>query len=554
MTKRQKTLIHSVALYSECIHRTIVKSAHLFCACLIFGQIALSDDHDHPPKAAPVPLPSAKPPSDAGSFAHGHQRPSSVDEEGDGQEGCVADPEALQRFANGERFDFKPLVTYLTSPACQPPSRQIAQSVVRSGVSFGSFRGLRLEDYARSLKSGDLEAAGRVESELGIRVPSLLKYDLATSDLLPVTGQLALLSPKAGRSALAALIRLRLVEGDRQIQSQGPSESTQNLARALVSMGAGETLVASELVDGISEMAIAGMGQTLVETLRPLAFAATLESRLVPTFNLATGALNQGVQRAKPIYSLETQKKLLAAVFETIRAATPGVDTMEAGSSELNEAFSSLANGKSLTSFGLKSLWIEAMEVLGQTIDQPALANAVALSLSPQVLFVSRAEKERLLQAARNYPQIAGSLQNNFSLAWERLWEDIFENRLSIVAFNRMKLKYFEPWVQSLLDLDVSLIDNGWLTTTLQRGLIADDQIESKFPRFVLSYVDRRDRAARIAENNGDIESVVASITENMAVTWALNHVYMPALLQWVERYDATTNEPDPDRVANRAE
>ena len=101
-----------------------------------------------------------------------------------------------------------------------------------------------------------------------------------------------------------------------------------------------------------------------------------------------------------------------------------------------------------------------------------------------------------------------------------------------------MKSKYFEPMVADLLDLDPSVIDPFWLRSVVDRGLVQDEDIERRFPRFVLAYLDRRDRATRAAAVEPGPEPLVTAMAESMAVVWTLSNVHVPALMKWIDKYE----------------
>src|SRR5690606_24319946 len=113
-------------------------------------------------------------------------------------------------------------------------------------------------------------------------------------------------------------------------------------------------------------------------------------------------------------------------------------------------------------------------------------------------------------------PTLAMAIQSNFLRAWKRVWADLHDGRIKIKLFNRLREKYFEPLTAELLDLDPYLIDPQWLGEVTRRGLVQDEDVEKRFPRFVLAYLDRCDKASRTAAVEPGAEPLLASMAETM--------------------------------------
>jgi len=107
---------------------------------------------------------------------------------------------------------------------------------------------------------------------------------------------------------------------------------------------------------------------------------------------------------------------------------------------------------------------------------------------------------------------------------------------------------FFEPLVAKLVGFDTRAVDPMWLRETLQKGLVRDEDIEKRFPKFVLSLMNRRDIASRTAVMEEGFESTAIGMSENFAVLWALSNVHVPALKKWLEKYDDTTQTAEPER------
>ena len=285
-------------------------------------------------------------------------------------------------------------------------------------------------------------------------------------------------------------------------------------------------------------MAVLSQGRALSEIFPALGAAASVEKSLVPTFNLTAGAFNQGIQKGDSIYSVESRKQMAKAVFSAIQAALAGGDPMEPGATELNEAFATLLTSGTLKASDLKKIWKEAVGLLGHSTNQTALAEAVALTLTPQFVFFGTPDRNKLVEAGANYPEIATSIQVNFLSAWRGVWEKLDGEELTLEAFNGMKDKFFEPLVAQVLELDPTMIEPIWLELVLEKGLVSDDVIEKRFPRYVLSYLDRFHSAGKKLLTDPTVPTALSALTEDFAVLWTLSRIHLPTLSVWVKKYE----------------
>src|SRR5262249_4686408 len=144
----------------------------------------------------------------------------------------------------------------------------------------------------------DFESGKRIDMQLTQAVPNILRQNaMSTNELMPILGQLAILSPQAARTTLANLITQELYAGDQMILlagRRGGDAAAQDLARTLLRLGANESLIASELAENVEDMALLAQADSLGRVFRAMAAAAAVESSLVPTFNLTAGAFNRG--------------------------------------------------------------------------------------------------------------------------------------------------------------------------------------------------------------------------------------------------------------------
>lgn len=409
-----------------------------------------------------------------------------------------------------------------------------------NGVDFNVSGPFRLDHLAASVKNNQLENARRVELMLGSSIPNTLRMNpLGSTELLPLIGQLSLLSPKGARAAMANLIEQEIYQGETQLSSLSGAEREGvaiDLAKTVMSLGGATQPIVSELAESVEDMALLSQADSLGKLFRGLSSVSQVEPALAPTFNVTAGAFSRGIQRRADTFGKTNRTNMLVTTFTGIESALRGGEALEAGATELNEAMAALLKGAPLDVTQLKKLWKDVIRALATSSSQNALAQAVALSLRPPFVFLPPDEIGKLLQAARNYPELSGAIQANFLLAWKRQWDDLHDGKLKIRTFNRVKEKFFEPLVTELLELDPYLIDTTWLHEVTRRGLVSDDDIEKRFPRLVLANLDRREKAARTMMQDPGIEPTLVAMSENLAVLKSLAGTQVPALLKWVRK------------------
>jgi hypothetical protein len=495
--------------------------------CLAFFITAVcfaGDDHDHDHDA---PKPG---------------RPTIGKQAGPGEEGCNASPARLADFANGDKFDFNSVVTFITSPACAVVHQQVSKAAMAEGIKWTSSGPFRLDNHARSLTTGPSGAASNLDQILGKTIPAALgENPLTSAELLPLLGQLSILSPTAARVTLSTLIRQEAQSADGKIAAAKPGLKlalATDLAVSLLRMGILDPTVLSDLGEAVEEMALTVQADSLGKLFRGLAAAATADATLAPSFNFSATALNRGVQKGKKTLSSDQQSRLLQAVFDAVRAAVGGSGLLEPGSSELNEALATLVDGKTLTVTSLRRVWKEATRILSQSPSQPALADAVAASLTPQMVFLRDDVKGQLLQASLNYPQLGHAVQQNFVYAWVKAWNRMAEGGMPVSNFNRLKAGYFEPMVPKILDFPPDSIDVAFLRALGRWGLIKDEDIEKKFPRLFLAQLEKRDKAMKTFAGDESPENAMRSLATSLAVVTALYQVHLPVLNKWVRRHE----------------
>ena len=340
-------------------------------------------------------------------------------------------------------------------------------------------------------------------------------------------------------AAMANLIEQELYQGDTQLQQLSGSDKegvANDLARMVMTLGGTQPAIVSEISESVEDMALLSQADSLGKIFRSLSAVSVAEPSLSPTFNTTAGAFNRGIQRRTDSLGKANRKNMLFTAFTGIQSAIKGGEALEPGANELNEAMSALLQGAPLQATQLKQLWKDIIRVLAGTSSQSALAQAVGLSIKPQYVFLPADEIGKLLQASRNYPELAGALQQNFLLSWKQQWDDLHEGKLKVRTFNKLKDKIFEPLVAELLELDPYLVDPQWLHEVTRRGLVSDSDIEKRFPRLVLANLERREKAARQMVQDQGVEPTILSMSENLAVVWALSQTEVPALLRWVKK------------------
>lgn len=491
---------------------------------VVAGTGAGADDHDHDRGKVPPGRPSTGKGGEAAA------------------EGCSANPSRLADFANGEKYDFNSVVTLITNPVCAGVHAQVSRAAISEGVSFNKSGPFKLDHHAKNVAQGPSGTASSVDQILGKTIPQTLSENpLTSSELLPLLGQLALLSPSAARSTLTTLIRQETASADQKLsiaKADLKPAIAADLAVSLLRMGVLDPVVASDLGEAVEEMALTVQADSLARFFRGLAAAATADAALAPTFNQSATALNRGVQKGNETMSDDQQARLLQAVFEAVRSSVSGSGLLEPGSAELNESVQTLVEGKPLTLTSLRKLWREATRILATSPTQPALAGAVAASLTPQMVFLRPDARDLLLTAAANYPNLSIAVQQTFAYAWIKAWNRMSQGDMTVRNFNRLKAQYFEPMVPRILDFPADTIDIAWLRAANRWGLIKDQDVEKKFPRLFLAQLEKRDRAVKAALSDDSPENTMKALSENFAVLWALHQVHLPVLNRWVKKHE----------------
>jgi hypothetical protein len=494
----------------------------LFLCLIPAAGLFAADDHDHDHPVGP----SLPPRQGAKSNGQGSQ------------DSCSASPSALADFANGENYDFNSVVSMIASPLCAVVHRQVSKAAISQGVKFISSGPYKLDGYAKTIVNGPGSSVTLLDQTLGRTIPQILAENpLSSAELLPLLGQLSLLSPSAARASLTQLIQQEAQEADRKLAGAkaalAPAISA-DLAVSLLRMGILEPVIAADLGEAVEDLALTVQADSLAKFFRGLAAAATADPNLAAAFNSSASALNRGVQKGSSAFTDDQQARLLRAVFEAVAASTSGA--LEPGSAELNESVATLIDGKPLTLTALKKLWLQAMRVLSKSPTQQALADAVAASLTEQMVFLRSDVREPLLTAATLYPQLSLAIQKCLALAWGRGWKKLQDGQISVDAFNRLRVTYFEPFIPRILDASTESLDPFFIRAIVKWGLLKDSEVEKKLPRLFLAQLERRNKSVQAAIQDPTAERLIQSHVENFSVNWSLHHAYLPVLNRWVKK------------------
>lgn len=512
--------------------RRLAVFVELLCTCLILGQFSLStfshaapDDHDK----STTPDRGGKRPGGPGGG------PRKGQDDGDG---CRVGGRELATIANGENGNLQPVVAFLTSPPCILNSKNIADEAISEGIQFNSMP-FRLDMFAKNYSRLTVEGSEKIDKTLSEQIPPIMReHPMTAQEQVPLIAQFSILSRSTGLWALGNLVRQELIAGASLLNTSNVKEGVAaELARSLMKMGAAESAVVSELSQSIEEMALAAQADSLGRVLKSLAVAASVEGNLSPTFNQVAGAFNRGIQKGKKDFSNDNTRSLASASLDGAKAAISGGRTLELGVADINEAFGALLKGKTVQDVGLKKLWKEITHALALSPLLPNLADAIAISLTTQAVFLEKRDRAVMVAAAKHYPQVALALEKNFLEAWQQNWDGLYSGSLTTQEFNERKGKFFEPLVSELLELDSGSLDPYWLKEVVKRGLVSDEDIEKKFPRFVLSLMDKREKVASNTDR-GNLQPTVTMMAENFGILWTLSNVHVPALRKWVSKYD----------------
>jgi hypothetical protein len=302
--------------------------------------------------------------------------------------------------------------------------------------------------------------------------------------------------------------------------------------------GAEEPLIVQELSTKVEDMAATSQADSLGKVLTGLALAAREAEQFALAFNDSASAFNRAVKQSDTQYTVDEKNSLLKAGFSVANASVGFSPAIEPGTQEVNEALKVLLRGKALDETILKGVWRKVVDVTSASDSQTALAVALSLSLTPDAIFLPKEDRDKLLSSSKMHAPVAGALQLAFLEAWKESNALVVTKKIKISAFNQKKEKFFEPWVRGLLDLEAINIHPLWLEEVVSKGLVKDEEIQTKFPRLVLSLVLLQDEASKRMTVEQDAENWFTTQMTHFSVNWNLSQLYLPTLEKWAIKHE----------------
>ncbi|MFM8268886.1 MAG: hypothetical protein ACKN9V_01765, partial [Pseudomonadota bacterium] len=479
----------------------------------LLGALSLNGSQDHE---------SAKP-NKKGSRKVGVRSP--------GDDPCLGG-RGLAAFANGDDYNLEGMVSFLTETSCQERQSQIVRDALSQRISFNEVP-FRLKQVASHFDPGSLQSVEQTNQTLLRVVPVILKdHPLTNNAILPILGQVAVLSQPAARKVLAGMIQTELISGDALIKTSNREKGTlaADLAKTIIAYGASSPLIAAEIAESTEEMALSSQVDSLGKVLSALIEAARAEAELIPTLEATVGGTRRGLEKGDSFLSVEEKQALLKLVFDRIKPGFLAEPEFDGVSSDFNRALKVLLKNKTLNQTALRDAWKECLQVLSVNRNQSALAVALGLSLTGDMVFLNKTDKQLLLMAANNYRFIALAVQRSFLSAWDEAWDNLHDRSLPPALFNSRKDKYFVPTAEGILELDPEFIEREWVKFVWERGFVRDEQIETRFPKIVLVQLKRREAALKKLTVDNSLQNQMASMAESLAVSRFLSSVQVPAL------------------------
>lgn len=455
---------------------------------------------------------------------------------GDGNP-CGVSRGDIASFANGERYNFQSVVNFVASPACAVSRSSILGGELSEGVRF-NHAPFGFDVMAKGYTGLTAEEKKRIELQINEKMKVQMALNpMSNRELLPVLGQLALLSPKAARSTLAYLITQELVsqnlEGKGGLREGRDISSAVETVSILSRLGANEPLIIQELSERVEEMAATSQADSLGKVLTGLALAAREADQFASAFNSSAGAFSHGVKESIAGYSPDEKSHLLRAGLSAASVSAGYSPAIDPGAQEINEALLTLLEGKGLDQTALKNVWRKVVDVASASPGQTALAQALAISITSEAIFLPKTDREKLLMSAKTHRSVAWAIQKAFLEGWNQSNKDVIRKKMKISEFNNRKSKFFEPWVAGLLELEGASIDPDWLEEIVTKGLVKDSEIQKRFPRLVLATLEKQEELSKSAVVLDNPERWVASHMKSIELLWVLNQIYLPALEKW---------------------
>lgn len=447
---------------------------------------------------------------------------------------CSVSPQKIIDFANGVESDFSQLLPFVTNSRCSNLSPKIIASIDRFGSNPAPYK---LDAFLSPYLRSDLEGMRQTDLSLQKRINSFIsQYPLGDRDLLPLIGQLAVLSPSTSVDLIAKRISGELIIG--QALLKNADESTRNsllvnISDRIMKMGATNDGILPALSRNVSEMATLAQAESLRNYFFTLAQTTSVAQELSKTFNVSAEALRKAFANAGKIYTIPQTEEMMALTLSSMDAAISTGLRLDLGVAELNQAMESLMSSRDRSWDNLKTFWKKSLLFLAEKPSLTALSQIVSMALTPELIFLSKEERDLLLIVAGKYPEIGFSIQEKFLMAWARFNGNRESGTLSERRYGQILERNLSPWASGILELGFDHISQVFLKTVVEEKLLSRDVIKQKFPAMVLLLLNRRDGLQ--SPVRASVSDFVESMTENVAVLWHLSTIQLPALWEWIE-------------------
>lgn len=458
-----------------------------------------------------------------------------------GEDPCLGG-RGLAAFANGDDYNLGGMISFLTDSNCQERQSQIVREALSQRISFNETP-FHLKKIATGFDPSSLQSVEYTNQTLTRVVPVILKdHPLNNNAILPILGQVAVLSQPAARKILAEMIQTELISSDALMKTSNREKGTlaSDLAKTLLTYGASSPLIASEIAEATEEMALSAQVDSLGKILSALGEAARAEDELIPALELTVGGTRRGLEKGDSFLGREEKQALLKLIFDRLKPNFLAEAEFDGVSLDYNRALKVLLKNKSLNQTSLRDAWRECLQILSLNRNQIALATALGLSLTGDMVYLSSADRQLLLVASNNYRVLAIAVQRSFLAAWNEAWDSLQDRRLPPGIFNARKDKYFIPTAEGILELEPEFIEREWVKFAWEKKMVRDEQIETRFPKIVLVQLKRRENALKRLNVDPSIQNQMVSMAESLAASRFLSSVQLPALHGWIKKNESS--------------
>lgn len=488
----------------------------------------------------------ARPQGDHEVSKQSHKKQRKIGVRAPGEDPCLGG-RGLAAFANGDDFNMGGMIAFLTDSSCQERQSYIVRDALSQRIAFNE-EPFRLRQVASTFNPGSLQSVEQANQTLLRMVPVVLKDHPMTNDaILPILGQVAVLSQSAARKIISEMIQNELIAADTLMKTSNREKGVLagDLAQTLLAYGANSPVIASEMAEATEEMALSAQVNSLARILSGLAEAAQADGTLIPTLETTVGGARRGVEKAQNFADEKNNLAVLKVFFERIKMAFLAEPEFDGVSADYDRALKVLIKNRSFNQTGLREAWKECLKVLATNRLQASLAQAMALSLTGDLVYLNAQDKTLLFSSANNYKSIAVAVQRSFLAAWNEAWANVNQGRIPPQLFNQRKERYFTPTVGAVLELEPDFIEHEWLRFVWEKGFVKDEQVESRFPKLLMVQLKRREQALKNLNYDSSFSNMVSAFIENMEVARDLSSVELPALHQWIKKQESPPVAPE---------